>query len=461
MSTPILRPALEVQGRRWFLLVLGALIAALSVQYSHKALSQRSAIMRWQPQILELEEGVDISARHNYGNPPIMAVMLLPLLKLPPLAAALIWFYLKVGMAVLSMFWIFRLIDPDRPFPLWAQCGAVLLSIRPILGDLQHGNVNLLIVFLVVAALTAHRWRHDVLAGLLLALSIACKLTPALFLPYFVWKRSWRVVAGSAAGLILFFWPGVVPAMVLGVEENQMQFVSWYEFMVRPFVVEGKVWSEHNNQSLVGLSYRMLTNSPSFSHYDGPVYVADRWDNFFDLDRDIVRWGLKGCMAVFALVVVWCCRTPTRPASGWRLATEWALIVLGMLLFSERTWKHHCVTLMLPFTVLCYYLAVCNPTPRLRYFLIGTLVAVVLLMESTSTTLFGAEVAKMAQTYGAYVWANLLLIVALVAMMRSKGSPAATLEPDGNALRRWRQDGGHSTQITRLPTTIAKTDHEA
>ena len=25
-----------------------------------------------------------------------------------------------------------------------------------------------------------------------------------------------------------------------------------------------------------------------------------------------------------------------------------------MLLFSERTWKHHCVTLMLPFAVLSY-----------------------------------------------------------------------------------------------------------
>ena len=30
---------------------------------------------------------------------------------------------------------------------------------------------------------------------------------------------------------------------------------------------------------------------------------------------------------------------------------EFSVVVLGMLLFCERTWKHHCVTLLLPFTV--------------------------------------------------------------------------------------------------------------
>ena len=55
-------------------------------------------------------------------------------------------------------------------------------------------------------------------------------------------------------------------------------------------------------------------------------------------------------------------------------------VVLGMLLFSERTWKHHCVTLMLPFAVLAYYLATCPPRPLLRGYLAASLVAVAVLM---------------------------------------------------------------------------------
>ena len=408
MSNPFLTPALEVRGRRWFIVALLLVYVGVSVSYGIKAVHSRSAILRWQQQILRaVDNGVDISEQYQYPNPPVMAVLLYPLVKLPPLAAALLWFYVKVGLSLLSLFWVFRLIAPmDRPFPDWAQALAVLLSLRPILGDLQHGNVNLFILFLVVAALTAFRRGFDVLAGVVLGLAIACKVTPALFLPYFIWKRAWKTLAGTVAGLALFLCPGFVPALCLGWDDNQHQLTSWYKEMVHPFVVEGKVWTEQNNQSLPGLAYRMLTHSPSVSHYEGNVYTPDQWDNVLSLDPSVVRWLLKGCMGVFALGIVWCCRTPTQPRQGWRLSAEFSLVVLGMLLFSERTWKHHCVTLMLPFAVICYYVAAC------------ALVAATLLIESTSTSLLDKDFAKTAQTYGVYVWAHLALMAALVVLLR-------------------------------------------
>jgi hypothetical protein len=433
MHNSFLGRARDVRLRRWFLLALLLVLVAVSVSYCKKVLSNRSAILRWQQQILDgVDGGVDISERYQYPNPPVMALLLYPLVKLPSVAAALVWFYLKVGLALVSLFWIFRLVaPPDRPFPAWAQGLAVLLSLRPVLGDLQHGNVNLFILFLVVAALTAYRRGFDLVAGLVLGLAVACKITPALFLPYFVWKRAWKTIAGTVAGLALFLWPGFVPASVLGWDENRHQLTSWYREMVHPFLVEGKVWSEHNNQSLPALAYRMLTHSPSFSHYEGIVYTPDEWDNVLTLNPTVVRWLLKGCMAAFAVAVVWWCRTPTRPRQGWRLSAEFSLILLGMLLFSERTWKHHCVTMMLPFAVLCYYLATCNPTPQLRNYLIGTLVVTTLLMEATSTTLVDKDFAKAAQTYGAYVWSFILLMIAMVVVLRQpdRGVDASIREP--------------------------------
>src|SRR5213075_3055748 len=114
---------------------------------------------------------------------------------------------------------------------------------------------------------------------------------------------------------------------------------------------------------------------------------------------------------VVALAV---CRTPTADRRSWRLAAEYALVVLGMLLFSERTWKHHCVTLLLPFSVIAYWLAPQQGGWRVRAFLVGTLAVVALLMASTSTGLVEQldRAAKLAQAYGAYVWAYLLLVVA-------------------------------------------------
>src|SRR5947208_13826 len=97
MDTP-LPSANAVKQQRWFLVFLLTVFIALSVQYSFKVCSDqrdtRSAFLRWRQQVLEMDDGVDIFNRHNYPNPPIMAIILEPLMELPPLAGALTWFYL-------------------------------------------------------------------------------------------------------------------------------------------------------------------------------------------------------------------------------------------------------------------------------------------------------------------------------------------------------------------------------
>jgi hypothetical protein len=245
-----------------------------------------------------------------------------------------------------------------------------------------------------------------------------------------------------AAGLALFLWPGVAPSLALGFEENQRQLISWYREMVHPFVVEGKVTSEHSNQSLPGVAFRLLTRSPSFTEYgrDGNP-SGHEYHNLVDLDPSAVRWLLKGGMALFALLAVWTCRAPTQPRGGWRLAAEFALVTLGMLLFSERTWKHHCVTLLLPFAVLCYYLATRPTGWGLRAYLGGSLAAAAALMLLASTgpndggghgaSAFG----KLAQVYGVYVMAYGVLVAALAAALRTSENANAAAPPRDEAAR--------------------------
>jgi hypothetical protein len=291
-----------------------------------------------------------------------------------------------------------------------------------MVGDLQHGNVNLFILFLVVAGLYAYVRDRDVAAGLLLALATACKITPALFLPYLLWKRAWRASAAFVLGLGLFFWPGVVPALFLGARENQHQLVSWYHEMVYPFLVEGKATTRLHNQSLPGLAHRLLTHSPSYEKWDYEVqaYVPQRYDNLTSLDPVIARLVVRSCMGLFALAVVRCCRTPAGQRGGWRTCAEFSLILLGMLLFSERTWKHHGVTLILPFAVTCYFLAVHARGRCWRGYLVGSLAAVTLLMTSASTGLLPDEWARTAQSYGAFVAAFLVLAATLMALLRKR-----------------------------------------
>src|SRR5262249_53305238 len=92
-----------------------------------------------------------------------------------------------------------------------------------------------------------------------------------------------------------------------------------------------------------------------------------------------------------------------------------------------------CVTLVLPFAVICYYLATASPSKGLRAYLIGSLAATMALMATTSNTASeGAShhdhlyelFAKQAQVYGAFVLAYFVLLASLIVLLRR---PANTL----------------------------------
>jgi hypothetical protein len=409
--TAALTPSLR---RRVFLFALTLILVLVALQYFFKARDDRSAFLRWRPQILEIFT-TDIYQRYAYPNPPIMALLLWPLAQLPPLAGSFGWFSLKIVFAVLALHWIFHIVAANNvSFPGWARAVVVVLGLRPVMGDLSHGNVNLWILFLVVAALYAFHERQDFVAGIVMALAIACKVTPALFLPYFLWKRAWTMLIGMGIGLIL--WLVLVPGMFLGMQRNLQLFGSWYSSMVRPFVERGEVTTDHVNQSLPGLAYRLLTHRPSAYVKGTPV----EYENVADVDPRYVRTGLQAAMAAFAVLVVLVCRAPIASRANWQLAAEYSIVVLGMLAFSERTWKHHCVTLLLPFAVLTY--AACA-VPLGRYwrgYLAATLVLVGLFMAATAGGLTDSwnQVAKMAEVAGTYVWAYFLLLIGLVVLLR-------------------------------------------
>ena len=298
------------------------------------------------------------------------------------------------------------------------------MCVRPIEGDLVHGNVNLLILFLVVMALGAFCRRRDGLAGLLLALSIACKLTPALFLPYLVWKRAWKTLAAAAVGLLLFVL--VLPAMAYGWTNNLDYLQSWHRQMIAPYAA-GVVTSEHKNQSLPGLLHRMLSDEASFSEYVGDQKIILETHNLASWDHDVVQGIVLGCMAIYALLAMAFCRASIEERSRLHLMAEFSVVVLGMLLFCERTWKHHCVTLLLPFAVIAYGVSAPAFSKGVRWYLGITLALSAGLMLSTSTGIYDQHidvhdrVGKLAQVYGAYVWAFLLLLAGVFTVSQTRG----------------------------------------
>jgi len=431
-----------------FFILLGIVFIISAIQHDAKCrdLSRigtqtRTAFLRWRTQLIGEEtpgrgampgfsKGDDVYRQYNYPNPPIMALLLLPLAELPPRFGAFLFFVLKLLMTFAIFRWAFKLCEPiPQPHWRWVMMGTIVISMHPILGDLSHGNVNIFIAFLVMGCLELYRRGWAEVAGIVLALAIACKVTPALFLPYFGWKftvgiydafreriswrtamisHSLRLLLGCVVGLALWFV--VVPGAIIGHDHNVKLLESWYDVMVKPFIIDGKITSEHSNQSIPGVVARLLTNAHSdFDYNEDDQGYGTKFHNLTDIGIENAKRIVQVCQAVWVLGVLafaW-----SRSRHGLRFAAETSFVMMGMLLFSERTWKHHAVVLVLPFAVLLTYWA---GRPQNRF--IPILLGMVLLLMLVPSAL-GGDMQDLALTYGTHLAAFLLITLGVVVVM--------------------------------------------
>ncbi len=185
-------------------------------------------------------------------------------------------------------------------------------------------------------------------AGLLLALATTYKVTPALFFPFFLYKGSWRTVMWGLLGMGIFLL--IIPSMIIGPTFNGECLGMWWNRMVMPFVAEGAASPVIINQSLIGWLYRMLcSRGPG----QGP-YALEHDVNVLSLSPWVVRLITKGVVVGLLGLLALFCRTRTTDRRDPRLLGEFSLVVLTMLFISERSWKHHYVTVLLPITYLAY-----------------------------------------------------------------------------------------------------------
>jgi hypothetical protein len=405
----------------WAAWIAAMLVAALT--YAWKAADSRSAFVRWRHQVLEISSGVDIWHDYYFPNPPIVPLMLYPLMVLPPVVGAMVWYGLKVAMVAWCVIALVRMAQGrDGPgMPAWGLALVLFLSFRPILSDLQHGNINVLVLFLVVLSLALWRRGHDRSAGLALALAICTKVTPALFLPYFLWKRSWKAVAWCLAAVPIFLV--VAPSAVLGPSYTLNGLNSWRRNIISPFV-EGEVIksTQEVNQSMIGVFSRLLTESRELApHSNGGTRFRL---NVVNWDRERVARLVKALAAVLVLVGAFLCRTRASSRDDPRLLGEFSLVVLTMLFVSERSWKHHYVTVILPLTYLAYRVATPILTARARWLLFGALGIYAALMATTSSELggffAGGQGHEYALYFGMYFWSGVVLYAATAARLRAE-----------------------------------------
>jgi hypothetical protein len=187
--------------------------------------------------------------------------------------------------------------------------------------------------------------------------------------------------------------------------------------------LKGEITTEHPNQAVTGAGVPAGDAQPVVHRLPedpgGDIPTPAEYHNLLDIGRPAAWVVVKALTGLFALAVVLLCRAPVRgpgdARQGWRVAAECGLICLGMLLFSERTWKHHAVVLLLPLAALAYAAAVGGLPRRVRTFVIGALAASFVVMACPG--LLGGRAADLALVYGTHTAAFALLTAAVCAAL--------------------------------------------
>ncbi len=150
------------------------------------------------------------------------------------------------------------------------------------------------------------------------------------------------------------------------------------------------------------------------------------------LSPGLVRYVIRGVILGFLGLLAFLCRTKTTDRRDPRLLGEFALVVLTMLFVSERSWKHHYVTVLLPITYLVSEFFSPRVGQRGRMAIVFAWALSFSLMASTSSEIGGifldGQGHEIAQGYGLFMWAGVVLYATVgwrVWMRRSETPPEA------------------------------------
>jgi alpha-1,2-mannosyltransferase len=242
-------------------------------------------------------------------------------------------------------------------------------ALSPAFAELfRWGQFDMIIVALLSGAMVASIRGRSGLAGALVGLAAAAKLTPLIYLGVFVVRREWRALAASVVTIVIVTGAS---CGLLGGEGVSQWLVNLRDFGNEP---QGTISPE--NMSLLGFAYRAFVAGERFQ---GPSVP------WWDLGPAAATWASRAaCVALILPTFGWIARHRARISTADAIA---ALVPVALLV-SPRTWTHHTVALIVPILVLV--LAVVRSRHAAR-FDFTALACVLLLLTNSPVLQFGVE----------------------------------------------------------------------
>ena len=262
---------------------------------------------------------------HPTPYPPFIAILSTPLLAFSINQVIIVWLIFELA-CLFGLACLLSILVDDRL--KWVRVFItffLLLAWYLVMVELYLGQLSILLIFLLTAALVVVRKKHTYLAGVIIGITIAIKIITWPLLIYFALKRDWRVVlAGSltALGLNLVALAGM----------GTGPFTEYYLHVSRQLTTyyQGIIY----NMSLWSIGFRFFggsTSTPVENYFNAPALINTPWISGF------ISIGLVG--AVLSVGLLWAvkCKDPN---------ISFSILISMIIAIGPTSWHHYYVMII-------------------------------------------------------------------------------------------------------------------
>jgi hypothetical protein len=313
---------------------------------------------------------------------PAFAVVAIPLGAVPLDAAKALWFATSLGLLVAVFPLALRVLPRQRVATRWLVAASVITLGKFYAHEIVLGQVNLLLLALVLGALVAMRAGREATAGALLALAAVIKPHALLLMPWLAARRQVLSMSTATMGLLL---AGLAPVPLYGVQGTIDLHRAWFATVTTSTPA---LLFNQDNVSLAGVITR----------YHGPGALATGLTAFAGL----------AFLSAAAVVVA------RRRGLAFPEALEVSLLLILMPLLSPQGWDY----VLLVATPAVMLLA--NDLDRLHVRYRAVLVGAALLMGLSLYDVMGRSGYRTFMLAGGITFCALSLAAGLIALRRTR-----------------------------------------
>ena len=284
----------------------------------------------------------------NFKYPPLFASITALFALTSENNAAIIWFIINFILIIIFVFYSGKLIFDDKSISYraknWIYFWALFLTSRFYMHNFDEGQVNFLMMTTLFLGIYSSFRGKDFLGGLLIGFSILVKYMGAIFIPFFLIKKKFKLVFYILVSQIIFYF---LPVLFWGWQKNQLLQARYIPYVFKTCLDFGSL-SDCANQSLMAVVVRFFSNYGNYKI------------NLMNLNEYSLGF-ISGCL----LLLFYTISLSSRKRSKFDINIKLGMLSICAALFNPNAWMHAFIFLTFGYMVAFYYLFRINFADRI------------------------------------------------------------------------------------------------